>query len=102
MLLSIVLFTTSTPFGDIFFIVAGFVFLQHDTIAESEIKEKNFPICSQFQNDIRKRFCGCKWFYMKYYFENGLISLHHIQAMGQKRNIRHNSKCKKLIKNNPI
>ena len=46
-----------------------------------EIKLKVFPICSQFQTDIRKRFSGCKWFFMTHFLENGLEQLHHVQKM---------------------
>ena len=38
--------------------------------------------CSEFQSDLRKANCGCKWKHMTNAFENGLSCLNFVQKMG--------------------
>ena len=40
------------------------------------------PLCSAFQTDIRKGYAGCKWYFMKQYFETALTTLNQVQKMG--------------------
>ena len=91
-LLSIILFTISTPFGHLFSIFFVFFFLQK-TMQEKKQRKKErkngcefvSPVCSQFQSDVRKGYCGCKWTFMKKYFTHALKNLDRIQKMGKKK-----------------
>ena len=84
MLLSIGLFTISTPLGCVFFCFSDpdIDAAKAKKLGQNKKWWKTRSICSRFQNDIRKRYCGCKWFHMQYYFESGLENLHHVQKMG--------------------
>ena len=61
---------------------------------------KLFPVCSMFQKDIRRGYNGCKWFYMKNAFGNGLELLKEVQEMCETFTHWENSKkMKKILKN---
>ena len=87
-LLSIILFTISTPFGHLFPIFFCFLLVGKSAMKrEKERKKKGCvsPVCSEFQSDVQRGYCGCKWTFMKKYFTHALKNLHRIQKMGKKK-----------------